>query len=324
MPVHSAQTPAGEAGAIAGNRQMSDHDRFSGSDHFSNHEEFRLVAGARGFSFGQARYRNGGRFGPITEPFLTLCCVFGGEVSLTVDGDAPIHLGSHEIGLIYNHERLVYDYPLGTDTHVGWVEAQPTLPAGEIDRLLSLLPRQLSGNDDLFELINMGLRLKPGPDSGRALLELNHALGVAAISAWLYQADRANRAGRDSNDSRIPVVARLALRYIQSRYIYPIQLGDIADEVRVSPQYLTRVFNRTFGITPMRYVWRIRTLAALEALRRSNSTLAEIASGCGYQTPYHLSRHIKALTGRTPGEIRNGAEFQTGTDEIPSILTIEF
>lgn len=277
-----------------------------------------LLASCRGFSFGQARYHNGGQFGPVEEPFLTLCCVFCGEVEIQLDDQPPFRQTPAQLSLFYNSGPLLYRYPTGIDTHIGWIEAQPAMPAAQVIQLLSLLPGRIEHSERLVQLVRMGLALKPGADSDRAALEFNTALGAAALSGYMYEATR------HAGEPELPLPARLALRYIQASYLYPIQLDDVARQAGVSPQYLTRLFRRSFAITPMRYVWRLRTLSAIDALRRSGASLSDIAAGCGYQTPYHLSRHIKVLTGLTPSEIRNGGEFQIGTDEMPAIRNIEF
>ena len=51
------------------------------------------------------------------------------------------------------------------DTHIGWIEAQPAMPAAQVLQLLSLLPGRIEHSERLVELLRMGLALKPGADS---------------------------------------------------------------------------------------------------------------------------------------------------------------
>jgi AraC family transcriptional regulator len=39
-------------------------------------------------------------------------------------------------------------------------------------------------------------------------------------------------------------------------------------------------------------------------LRETALPLADIAAACGYASASHLSRHVKAATGATPGQLR--------------------
>jgi AraC family transcriptional regulator len=41
-------------------------------------------------------------------------------------------------------------------------------------------------------------------------------------------------------------------------------------------------------------------------LRETALPLADVAAACGYAGASHLSRHVKAATGATPGQLRRG------------------
>lgn len=288
----------------------------------STHEEplaeFALVSTARGFAFGQARYPRGGRFGPIEQPFLTLCLCFSGETRISPANEPSRTLHAGESALFYNSAELYYDYPPGVDSHIGWVEIQPRLPPRLIRTLLSLLPLKLSPDDRLKQLLQLGLELKSDMRGSTAGIEFNNALGAATLGAWLYAADN------QGEQPAIPAQARLAQSYIRRHFLQPLTLDDIARETGVSAQYLTRIFRQNFHITPIRYLWQLRALTGIRALRDSHSSITAIATGCGYQTPYHFSRHVKQLTGLAPSALRARLEQQVGTDEMPEIPILHF
>src|SRR5258706_439426 len=66
-----------------------------------------------------------------------------------------------------------------------------------------------------------------------------------------------------------------------------------------SPFHFTRVFTRSVGTTPHRYVVHLRLRRAIELVREGRSSLAEIAVRTGFADQSHLSRWAKRVHGVT-------------------------
>jgi len=95
-----------------------------------------------------------------------------------------------------------------------------------------------------------------------------------------------------------------ASRYIDERYAEPVRLAQLARDLGSSPSSLRARFRRARGCTPRDYLASVRLRHALEHLRDSSLTLDVIARLTGYDSASHLSRHVKAATGSTPGALR--------------------
>jgi transcriptional regulator GlxA family with amidase domain len=54
----------------------------------------------------------------------------------------------------------------------------------------------------------------------------------------------------------------------------------------------------------MAYLQAIRVQHALGIIRNSNLSLETVAHACGYDSASHLSRHVKRVTGQSPGALR--------------------
>lgn len=78
-----------------------------------------------------------------------------------------------------------------------------------------------------------------------------------------------------------------------------------ADEAGLRRESIARGFRRAYGITPLAFRARARALKAL-ALLASRESLAHIAASSGFADQAHMSRSIRALTGRTPREFVGG------------------
>lgn len=85
--------------------------------------------------------------------------------------------------------------------------------------------------------------------------------------------------------------------YVLAHLDEPIEVASLANIAGRSPFHFTRVFRRSVGMTPHRYVVRLRLQRAIELVRGGQSSLAEIAARTGFADQSHLSRWIKRVHG---------------------------
>jgi AraC family transcriptional regulator len=64
-----------------------------------------------------------------------------------------------------------------------------------------------------------------------------------------------------------------------------------------SPFHFSRVFTRSVGMTPHRYIVHLRLQRAIELVREKQSSLAEIAARTGFADQSHLSRWVRRVYG---------------------------
>jgi AraC-like DNA-binding protein len=113
-------------------------------------------------------------------------------------------------------------------------------------------------------------------------------------------------------------VVREAEHIMDSRFPSPLKIQDVAREVGVSTSTLRIYFAKLRGTTPIHYLQELRVRQALARIRDSDASLETIAELCGYDSPSHLSRHVKRVTGRTPGSFR-GPYPATGQDPLAAV-----
>jgi len=85
--------------------------------------------------------------------------------------------------------------------------------------------------------------------------------------------------------------------YVLDHIDESIDVGVLADIAGRSPFHFSRVFVRSVGITPHRYVVHIRLKRAVELVREGRSSLAEIAACTGFADQSHLSRWVRRIHG---------------------------
>jgi len=85
--------------------------------------------------------------------------------------------------------------------------------------------------------------------------------------------------------------------YVAAHLDEPIGVEALADIAARSPFHFTRVFTRSVGMTPHRYVVHLRLQRAIELVREGRSGLAEIATRTGFADQSHLSRWVRRVHG---------------------------
>lgn len=254
----------------------------------------------RRFAFGEATYPNGGVFGPVQQAYLSLFVIHEGRGTVEVD-DREIVLAAGQCCLVLNLRRLALRCERGLSTRVSWCENRPAVALETLQLELSRVPEQMPLTLRLETLQKMGVEL--GLTEARAVNELRNAIGEALYSAYFLEAKTAEI------DRPIPRSVLRARRYAEENFTGSCDLAMLAKAARTSPQYLVSAFRKHLGMTPSRYIWRLRAVRGLNLLQQTGLTISEIAYQCGYKNPYHFSRQIRQLFKHSPSELRKSRGY---------------
>jgi AraC family transcriptional regulator len=85
--------------------------------------------------------------------------------------------------------------------------------------------------------------------------------------------------------------------YIHAHLDQPIDVAELADVAGRSQFHFSRIFSRTVGMTPHRYVVHLRLQRALELMRGGRCSLAEVAVRTGFADQSHLWRWVRRVHG---------------------------
>ncbi|MFF5447730.1 GlxA family transcriptional regulator [Streptomyces sp. NPDC012888] len=83
-----------------------------------------------------------------------------------------------------------------------------------------------------------------------------------------------------------------------------LSVEALAARAALSPRHFARAFQAETGVTPGRYVERVRVEHARRLLEDSRDGIAAIARACGYGTPEALRRAFVRALGQPPAEYR--------------------
>lgn len=76
--------------------------------------------------------------------------------------------------------------------------------------------------------------------------------------------------------------------------------ADLASSIGYSSDYFTRVFRKSFDITPQRWLVQQRIRAIAEEMENSPRSISEVAFDYGYKDIYFFSRQFKQVIGISP------------------------
>lgn len=149
------------------------------------------------------------------------------------------------------------------------------------------------GNQSLLHLFSDAYYIFCGdPEKRSALLSAYGDLIVRMLSAY----------GETHPRNRTVEVIEQSIRqnYANANY----KLDEVLHTMPYCYDHLCKVFRKTMGMTPHKYLMNLRLQAAADALCSglSNGNITEIAHMCGFHNPLYLSRLFKKRFGLSPRE----------------------
>lgn len=108
----------------------------------------------------------------------------------------------------------------------------------------------------------------------------------------------------DSGKRKRQWLTNEAKKYIEKHYREPIRLEDIAENLQVSPFYLSRIFSRESDFSLFEYLTDIRLDAAKQLLQEGRYIVADVAQMVGYDNSNYFSKVFKRRVGCTPTQYR--------------------
>lgn len=110
-------------------------------------------------------------------------------------------------------------------------------------------------------------------------------------------------------------ILKNAMDYIERNIFRDISREEVAQQVFVSPSYLSRVFAEETGEGFLQYINRRKIEKSIDLLKDPTIKLYEISERMGYKTPRYYSRLFQAQMGMTPKEYRTQLLSQADTEE---------
>lgn len=178
--------------------------------------------------------------------------------------------------------------------------AQLAVAAAEESALQARLIERFSGDDPV--LLTLARQLaREAVDSNPNGPLFWHQLGFEFI-------DRLVTSHTSGFEARTParlsseVLARIK-EYIVAHLDESIEVAALAKLSGLSPFHFARRFKSSVGMTPHRFVVRLRLRRAVELIRQGRAGLGAIALQTGFADQSHLSRWVRRVYGVSPAQL---------------------
>ena len=109
---------------------------------------------------------------------------------------------------------------------------------------------------------------------------------------------------KDAKQDKVSIYVERAIQYIENHYSEDISLEMVAEQIKISSYYLSRLMKLEAGVTFTEYLTNIRMKEAVRLSVETMLPLKEIAERCGYYNITYFCKVFKKQTGKTISEYR--------------------
>ena len=101
-------------------------------------------------------------------------------------------------------------------------------------------------------------------------------------------------------------ISNIAEAYLRENFKKDISLGELADKLGFTPDYISKIFKKYKSESPIKYITRLRINEAKQLLiNHPELDIKKIGELAGYNDPFYFSRVFKANTDLYPSEYRS-------------------
>ncbi|MEV0256904.1 GlxA family transcriptional regulator [Streptomyces sp. NPDC050732] len=101
-----------------------------------------------------------------------------------------------------------------------------------------------------------------------------------------------------------------------------LSVDALAARARLSPRHFARAFQADTGLTPGKYVERVRIEHARRLLEDTSDGIQEVSRACGYGTPEAMRRAFVKVLGAAPAEYRRRFPPAPTAPPAPTVRTV--
>lgn len=92
--------------------------------------------------------------------------------------------------------------------------------------------------------------------------------------------------------------------YLDINYTEKIKLQNVAKTFGIHPNYLTRIFQKKFGVSPKQYLMNRKFKKACGLLTFTDLPISMISSSLGFEDQFAFSKLFKKQYQQSPSEYR--------------------
>lgn len=106
-------------------------------------------------------------------------------------------------------------------------------------------------------------------------------------------------------ESGVQRIVKQMIHYMSSQYAHPVSIEQMCASLGYNRAYLSRIFKKETGISPVTYLLKLRIDKARHLLReRPELSIEQIASSVGLTDALYFSRQFRRFHGEAPSHYR--------------------
>jgi AraC-like DNA-binding protein len=239
--------------------------------------------------------------GPRITPYYYLIMVLEGEGTF-IQGGQTYTLRKNDLYCLFpqvTHEYYTTENALLRKVFFAF-DGKLALPLLERIGLGPYRPHLEGGvTDEVLAILESFFRLVTDKASSHS------DLSRLAIFLQLFDALSTNKITRGTLSQSVSWLQK-AKDYLEIHYADGITIESVADYVGIDRTHFSKQFNKAFGLSPMKYVQKLRMNEAILLLKQTEYKLAEIAQSVGYPDLFSFSKAFKKHIGQSPAAYRKG------------------
>ncbi len=151
---------------------------------------------------------------------------------------------------------------------------------------------------------------------GNLIGQINDIPNVIVVNSCMLESEefamrvRSILGGSDILATHTGAIVKRAQAFLCTHATLAISRWQIADDVNVSEDYLTRVFKKELGLSPWDYLNRYRVHLAMSLLRNTGMSVNEVSIATGFQDQAYFCRVFKKIRGYSPSKLRSSKKSE--------------
>ncbi|OUS78131.1 hypothetical protein B1748_05050 [Paenibacillus sp. MY03] len=259
-----------------------------------------------GITWGEANYR----IGPRVIEYYNLHFVMDGHVELYYS-DKRIVLTKGDVFAMF--PGVVYQYlrpENATRLQMAWISFDGP-QAGQLMRLSAFTVESTYGRQIMNAELENVLGQIHAYQSQDARRQVEVISLLYRVFSLLIQPNPTAKPARQ--DVWLP----RSIDYMNTHYMERITVQDVADYISIHRGYFSKVFTERKGLSPMKYMQKLRMEKAAELLRATDLSIEEVALTLGYTDAYSFTHSFSKYYGMPPGKWRIAGSYAPSDSPDP-------
>lgn len=228
-----------------------------------------------------------------------------GEYTLTAVVRGSLTISAHEQYALLEEGQAFVLYQGGSYTLQAVSDCRCMEVTLQGEAAHSLLRDKLSGSGAL--LPRGAAPVREAVMTLRVLEDEHPPVGGEAASACAYAMLMKLRPLQTGEQPALPPLVESAISIIQEEFPFLEGLEDLAQRLGVSKAHLSRTFLGKTGLTPGKYILRVKIEYAKLLLQDEDASISYVAEASGFANANYFAKVFRRETGMSPSEYLEGA-----------------